>query len=152
MVHTLIDHRNDAKMFKNWQWNHSLADRGFTWVPTMKIFFDLYKGRDKRTHFFRKAKKNSSKRFSSVGARIQLSSCWLVPGQPPSMLEVLSSIPIYDFRSLFDFCPLCVGIEIPVKLNVALVERERGVGGGIKWVQRRPTVFSSDDDYSEQLT
>ena len=43
----------------------------------------------------------------------------------PSMLEVLSSIPIYDFRSLFDFCPLCVGTEIPVKLNVPLVERER---------------------------
>ena len=97
-----------------------------------KFFLDLYKGRDKRTHFFRKAKKNSSKRFSSAGARIQLSSCWLVPGQPPSMLEVLSSIPIYDFRSLFDFCPLCVGTEILVKLNVALVERERGVGGGDK--------------------
>ena len=68
------------------------------------------------------------------------------------MLEVLSSIPIYDFRSLFDFCPLRVGTEIPVKLNVALVERERGVGGVIKWVQRRPQVFYSDDDYSEQLT
>ena len=50
----------------------------------------------------------------------------------PSMLEVLSSIPIYDLRSLFDFCPLRVGTEIPVKLNGALVERERGVGGGIK--------------------
>ena len=50
----------------------------------------------------------------------------------PSMLEVLSSIPIYDFRSLFDFCPLPIGTEIPVKLNGALVERERGVGGGIK--------------------
>ena len=50
----------------------------------------------------------------------------------PSMLEVLSSILIYDFRSLFDFCPLRVGTEIPVKLNVALVERERGVGGGDK--------------------
>ena len=43
----------------------------------------------------------------------------------PSMLEVLSSIPIYDFRSLFDVCPLRVGTEILVKLNVALVERER---------------------------
>ena len=41
------------------------------------------------------------------------------------MLEVLSSIAIYDFRSLFDVCPLRVGTEIPVKLNVALVERER---------------------------
>ena len=41
------------------------------------------------------------------------------------MLEVLSSIPIYDFRSLFDVCPLRVGTEIPVKLNGALVERER---------------------------
>ena len=44
-----------------------------------KIFFYLYKGREKRTHFFRKAKKNSSKRFPSVGVRIQLCSCWLVP-------------------------------------------------------------------------
>ena len=52
----------------------------------------------------------------------------------PFMLEVLCSSPIYDFRSLFDFCPLRVGTEIPVKLNVALLERERerGVGGGIK--------------------
>ena len=41
------------------------------------------------------------------------------------MLEVLSSIPIYDFRSLFVFCPLRVGTEIPVKLNGTLVERER---------------------------
>ena len=50
------------------------------------------------------------------------------------MLEVLSSIPIYDFRSLFDVCPLRVGTEISVKLNVTLVERERerGVGGGDK--------------------
>ena len=48
------------------------------------------------------------------------------------MLEVLSSIPIYDFRSLFDFCPLPIGTEIPVKLNGALVEREIGVGGRIK--------------------
>ena len=45
-----------------------------------KFFFDLYKGREKRTHFFRKVKKNSSKRFSSAGARIRLSSCWVVPG------------------------------------------------------------------------
>ena len=93
------------------------------------MFFDLYKGRKKRTHFFRKAKKNSSKRFPSVGARIQLSSCWLVPG--PSMLEVLSSIPIYD-SVLFDFCPFRVGTEIPVKLNGALVEREREVWEGDK--------------------
>ena len=52
----------------------------------------------------------------------------------PSMLEALSSIRIYDFRSLFNLCPLRVGTEIPVKLNVALVkrERERGVEGGIK--------------------
>ena len=50
----------------------------------------------------------------------------------PSMPEVLSSIPIYDFRSLFDFRPVRVGTEIPVKLNVALVERGRGVEGGIK--------------------
>ena len=49
-----------------------------------------------------------------------------------SMLEVLSSIPIYDFLSLFDFCPLHVGTEIPVKLNVALVEREREVWEGDK--------------------
>ena len=48
------------------------------------------------------------------------------------MLEVLSSIPIYDFRSLFVFCPLRVGTEIPVKLNGTLVERERVVGGRIK--------------------
>ena len=68
------------------------------------------------------------------------------------MLEVLSSIPIYDFRSLFDVCPLRVGTEIPVKLNGTLVERERGVGGRIKWGQRRPQVFYSDDDYSEQVT
>jgi len=46
------------------------------------------------------------------------------------MLEVLSSIPIYDFRSLFDLCPLRVGTKIPVKLNVALVEREREVWEG----------------------
>ena len=45
------------------------------------------------------------------------------------MLEALSSIRIYDFRSLFDFCPLRVGTEIPVKLNVALVERERETCG-----------------------
>ena len=45
-----------------------------------KTFFDLYKGREKRTHFFRKVENNSSKRFPSAGARIQLSSCWLVPG------------------------------------------------------------------------
>ena len=43
----------------------------------------------------------------------------------PSVLEVLSSIPIYDFRSLFDVCPFRVGTEILVKLNVALVERDR---------------------------
>ena len=48
------------------------------------------------------------------------------------MLEVLSSIPIYDFRSLFDFSPLRVGTEIPVKLNGALVEREMRFGAGIK--------------------
>ena len=48
------------------------------------------------------------------------------------MLEVPSSIPIYDFRFLFDVCPLRIGTEIPLKLNVALVERERGVEGGIK--------------------
>ena len=41
------------------------------------------------------------------------------------MLKVLRSIPIHDFRSLFDVCPLRVGTEIPVKLNVALVKRER---------------------------
>ena len=50
----------------------------------------------------------------------------------PSMLEVLSSIPIYDFRPLFDVCPLRVGTETPAKLNGTLVERERGVGGRIK--------------------
>ena len=48
----------------------------------------------------------------------------------PSMLEALSSIRIYDLGSLFDFCPLRVGTEIPVKLNVALVEREREVWEG----------------------
>ena len=48
----------------------------------------------------------------------------------PSMLEVLSSIPIYDFRSLFDVCSLRVGTEIPVKLSVVLVEREREVWEG----------------------
>ena len=41
------------------------------------------------------------------------------------MLEVLSLIPIYDFRSLFDFRSFRVGTEMPVKLNGALVERER---------------------------
>ena len=90
-----------------------------------KFVFDFYKGREKSTLFFRKAKKNSSKRFPSAGVRIQLSSCWLVPGLLCPLLLVLSSIPIYDFRSLFDFCPFRVGTEIPVKLNVALVERER---------------------------
>ena len=58
----------------------------------------------------------------------------MLVGTRPSMLEALSSIRIYDFRSLFNLCALRVGTEIPVKLNVALVERERerGVGGGIK--------------------
>ena len=49
----------------------------------------------------------------------------MLVGARPSMLEVLSSIPIYDFRSLFDFRSFRVGTEVPVKLNGALVERER---------------------------
>ena len=32
IVCTLIDHRNDVKMFKTLQWNHSSAARGSTWV------------------------------------------------------------------------------------------------------------------------
>ena len=65
------------------------------------------------------------------------------------MLEALSSIRFYDFRSVFDWNTRKTGRSTGGEREG---ERERGVGGGIKWVQRRPQVFYSDDDYSEQLT
>ena len=39
LVCTLIDHRNNDKMFKTLQWNHSPAPRGSTWVLNILTSF-----------------------------------------------------------------------------------------------------------------
>ena len=55
MVCTLLDHRNEVKMFKTFQWNHSPAACGFTWVLNILTLFLWsileYRGIENSWHF-----------------------------------------------------------------------------------------------------
>ena len=150
MVHTLIDHRNDAKTFKNLQWNHSLSDRGFTWVPTMENFFRfvLREGRKELT-FLRKWKRTQANVFGAQE-------------QGFSLVRVGWCQTFYARGPEFDshlWLPILVWLlSFPCRnWNTRKTKRSTGWerevrGGGGRMSATSASGFYSDDDYSEQLT